>query len=122
MRDLALQSAYTRRITALNRYRSVTESSVALPPDRAATMPSSDHYGQELREQLQRAATRRISHLLVNEHDLHSSLRDLHDSDDKMVSCRLAMRTEMKVGDVILVTESNTAGMTVRYVLPRASP
>jgi urease accessory protein UreE len=84
-------------------------------------MPSSDHYGQELREQLQRAATQRISHLLVNERDLHSSLRDLTSTNDMMVACRLAMRSEMKAGDVILVTESNAAGMTVRYVLPRAA-
>jgi len=39
--------------------------------------------------------------------------------NDQMVSCRLAMRTEMKAGDLLLVAEDNAAGMTVRYVLPR---
>lgn len=84
-------------------------------------MASSDHYSQELSPQLGRAATRGVSHILINARELHSSLGDFPDANDKMVSCRLAMRTEMKDDDVLLVTEDNAVGMTVRYVLPRSA-
>ena len=84
-------------------------------------MASSDHYRQELSAQLGRAATRGMSHILINARELHSSLGDFPDANDRMVSCRLAMRAEMKAGDVLLVAEDNAAGMTVRYVLPRNS-
>ena len=82
-------------------------------------MASSDHYGQELNAQLGRAATRGMTHILVNARELHSSLGDFVSPNDQMVSCRLAMRTEMKAGDLLLVAEDNAADMTVRYVLPR---
>jgi hypothetical protein len=84
-------------------------------------MVSSDHYSQELSAQLDRASTRGMSHLLINAHELHSSLGGFPGANDKMVSCRLAMRSEMKAGDVLLVAEDNAAGMTVRYVLPRTA-
>jgi len=82
-------------------------------------MVPSDHYSQELSAQLGRASTRGLSHILINARDLHSSVGDFPSANDKMVSCRLAMRIEMRDGDVILVTENNAAGMTVRYLLPR---
>ena len=82
-------------------------------------MASPDHYSQELSEQLGRAAARGMTHILVNARELHSSLGDFVSPNDQMVSCRLAMRTEMKAGDLLLVAEDNAAGMTVRYVLPR---
>jgi hypothetical protein len=82
-------------------------------------MPWSDHYSQELSAQLGRAATRGMKHILINARELHSSLGDFPSANEKMVSCRLAMRTEMKPGDVLLVAEDNAAGMTVRYLLPR---
>jgi hypothetical protein len=82
---------------------------------------SLDHYSQELSAQLGRATTRGMSHILINARELHSSLGDFPNANDKMVSCRLAMRTEMKTGDVLLVAEDNAAGMTVRYVLPRTA-
>ena len=82
-------------------------------------MALSDHYSQELSEQLGRAATRGMTHILVNARELHSSLGDFVSPNDQMVSCRSAMRTEMKAGDVLLVAEDNASGMTVRYVLPR---
>ena len=84
-------------------------------------MASSDHYGQELNAQLGRAATRGMSHIIINAHELHFSLGDFPAANDKLVSCRLAMRTEMKAGDVLLVAEDNGAGMTVRYLLPRTA-
>ena len=60
-----------------------------------------------------------MTHILVNARELHSSLGDFVSSNDQMVSSRLAMRSEMQAGDVLLVAENNLAGMTVRYVLPR---
>jgi hypothetical protein len=82
-------------------------------------MALSDHYSQELSAQLGRATTRGMTHILVDARELHSSLGDCVNPNDQMASCRLAMRTEMKAGDVLLVAEDNAAGMTVRYALPR---
>jgi hypothetical protein len=84
-------------------------------------MASSDLYSQELSAQLGRAAARGMSHILINARELHLALGDFPDANDRMVSCRLAMRTEMKAGDVLLVAADNAAGMTVRYVLPRST-
>jgi hypothetical protein len=84
-------------------------------------MVSPDHFRQELTAQFGRAASRGMSHILINARDLHASLGGFPSSDDKLVSCRLAMRNEMKVGDVLVVAEDHLVGMTVRYVLPRAA-
>ncbi|MGA2998093.1 hypothetical protein [Bradyrhizobium sp.] len=84
-------------------------------------MVSPDHYSQELNAQFGRAVSRGMSHILINARELHSSLGDFPDSDDKLVSCRLVMRNEMKAGDVMVVTRENLMGMTVRYLLPRAA-
>jgi hypothetical protein len=84
-------------------------------------MVSSGHYSQELNAQLGRAASRGMSHILINARELHASLGDFPGSDDKLVSCRLAMRNEMKAGDVMVVTQEHLVGMTVRYLLPRAA-
>jgi len=84
-------------------------------------MVSADHYNQELNAQFGRAVSRGMSHILINARELHSSLGDFPSSDDKLVSCRLVMRNEMKAGDVMVVTQENLFGMTVRYLLPRAA-
>ncbi len=84
-------------------------------------MVSSDHYSQELNAQLGRAAYRGMSHILINARELHASLGDFPSPDDKLVSCRLVMRNEMKAGDVMVVTQESLVGMTVRYLLPRAA-
>lgn len=84
-------------------------------------MVSLDHYTQELNAQLGRAASRGMPHILINVRDLHSSLGDFPDSNDRLNSCRLVMRNEMKAGDVMIVAEDHLVGMTVRYVLPRAA-
>ena len=76
-------------------------------------------HSHELSAQLQRAATRGMTHILVNARELHSSLGDFVSSNDRIVLCRLAMRSEMAAGDALLVAEDSAAGMTVRYVLPR---
>lgn len=82
-------------------------------------MVSSDHFQQELKAQLGRASSRGANHLLVNVRDLHCSLGDFAGSREDLMTCRLAMRSEMVVGDVLIVTEDTQAGMTVRYALPR---
>jgi hypothetical protein len=84
-------------------------------------MAAADHYSQELSAQLGRAVTRGMKHILVNARELHSSLGDFATAKNQMVSCGLAMRSEMKAGDVLLVAEDNAAGMTVRYILPRTA-
>ena len=84
-------------------------------------MASADHYSQELNAQFGRAVSRGMSHILINARELHSSLGDFPGSDDKLVSCRLVMRNEMKAGDVMVVTQEHLMGMTVRYLLPRAA-
>ena len=84
-------------------------------------MVSADHYSQELNAQFGRAVSRGMSHILINARELHASLGDFPNSDDKLVSCRLVMRNEMKAGDVMVVTQENLVGMTVRYLLPRAA-
>ena len=78
-------------------------------------MASLNHCTQELSAQLGRAAAKGISHILINAREFNSSLGDFPSVKDKIVSCRLAMRTEMKPGDVLPVAK----GMTVRYVLSR---
>jgi hypothetical protein len=79
----------------------------------------SDHFRQELKAQLGRASARGANHVLINVRDLHSSLGDVPNSKDDLMACRLAMRSEMIAGDVLIVAEDNQAGMTVRYALPR---
>jgi hypothetical protein len=84
-------------------------------------MVSADHYSQELNAQFERAVSRGMSHILVNARELHASLGDFPSSDDKLISCRLVMRNEMKAGDVMVVTKEHLVGMSVRYLLPRAA-
>jgi hypothetical protein len=57
----------------------------------------------------------------INARELRSSLGDFLASNDRLVSCHLVMRNEMKVGDVMVVVEDHLVGMTVRDVLPRAA-
>ncbi|WP_156898851.1 hypothetical protein [Bradyrhizobium erythrophlei] len=84
-------------------------------------MASSDHYSQELNAQFGRAVSRGMKHILINARELHSSLDDFPGSNDRLVSCRLVMRNEMKAGDVLVVEEDHLVGVTVRYLLPRAA-
>lgn len=80
-----------------------------------------EHYSQELNAQFERAVSRGMSHILINARELHASLGDFPSLNDKLVSCRLVMRNEMKAGDVMVVTQEHLVGMTVRYLLPRAA-
>jgi len=80
---------------------------------------SCDHYGHELRAQLAQATARGQTHILINVRDLQASFGNLTRSNRETINCRLAMRSEMNLTDVLLVAEDDAAGMTVRYGLPR---
>jgi hypothetical protein len=56
---------------------------------------------------------------LINVRDLQASFGDLARFNGETINCRLAMRSEMNLTDVLLVAEDDAAGMTVRYGLPR---
>lgn len=58
--------------------------------------------------------------VLIISGELHRSLGGYPGSKEGMSSCCDAMQAEMKPGDILLIERSNGAGMTVRYLLPRA--
>ena len=80
-------------------------------------MVSNDHFRHELLARMGRAAARGAKHILINVHDLHCSMGDFPSINE----CRSAMRAEMTLGDVLILAETNGAGMTVRYGLPRVA-
>jgi hypothetical protein len=80
-------------------------------------MVSIDHFRHELLAQMSRAATQGRIDILVNSGELCRSIRN---GDLRMSTCCDAMQEEIKAGDVLLVERTNGAGMTVRYLLPRA--
>ena len=79
-------------------------------------MVSIDHFGQELRAQIGRAATSGATDVLINSLDLCGSIPN---GGYAAESCCDAMQGEMKAGDILLIERTHSAGMTVRYVLPR---
>ena len=80
-------------------------------------MVSVDHFRQELLAQMSRAATQGRIDILVNSGELCRSIRR---GDLQMSTWCDAMQEKIKAGDVFLVERTNGAGMTVRYLLPRA--
>ena len=79
-------------------------------------MVSTDHFRQELLAQLIRAATQGRIDFLLNSGELcRSTARD----GSGPGSCCDAMQEEFKLGDTLLLDQTNGAGMTVRYRLPR---
>ncbi len=56
--------------------------------------------------------------VLINSLDLYASIRKGNYAAD---SCCNAMQDEMKAGDVLLIDRNHSAGMTVRYCLPRVT-
>ena len=78
-------------------------------------MVSTDHYRQELRAQLARAATA-IGLIFWSIGELCRSIAGGHSGS---VSCCAAMEAEFMPGDTLLLDQTNGAGMTVRYLLPR---
>jgi hypothetical protein len=81
-------------------------------------MVSTDHFRQELCAQLGRAATLGQIYVLVNSGEL---CRAIPSGAAWSNSCCDAMQAEFKLGDTLVLDRSNGAGMTVRYLLPRAN-
>ena len=81
-------------------------------------MVSIDHFRQELLAQMGHAAMQGRLDILVNSGELCRSIRN---GDLGMSTCCDAMQEEIKTGDVLLLERANGAGMTVRYLLPRAN-
>jgi len=81
-------------------------------------MVSADHFRHELLAQLGRAAGTGRLNLLINSGEL---CRSVPGGSAWSASCCDAMEAEMKLGDIMLLERTNGAGLTVRYLLPRAS-
>ena len=83
-------------------------------------MVSTDHFRQGLLAQMARASSGGLIDVLINSWELYRSLGGYPGSTHGMPFCCDAMEAEMKPGDVLLLERTNGAGMTVRYLLPRA--
>jgi hypothetical protein len=81
-------------------------------------MVSIDHFRQELLAQMGLAATRGRMDILINSSELCRSIRN---GELGTSTCCDAMQEEIKPGDVLLLERTDGAGMTVRYLLPRAN-
>ena len=79
-------------------------------------MVSIDHFAHELRTQLKRAAEQGATNILIRTSELCRSVRMGTSSMD--AGCD-AMQNEIKPGDVVVLDRNSSAGMTVRYLLPR---
>jgi hypothetical protein len=84
-----------------------------------SNMVSADHFAQELRAQMSRAAKAGSIDIVINSGQLYRSLGGYPGSMHGMPACCEAMRSEMKPGDIVLVEQASGPGMTVRYRLPR---
>jgi hypothetical protein len=82
-------------------------------------MVSADHFAQELRPQMSRAARHGSIDIVINSRDLYRSVGGYPGSMHGMPACCDAMRSEMNAGDILLVEQSSGPEMTVRYRLPR---
>jgi hypothetical protein len=80
-------------------------------------MVSIDHFRQELLSQIGRASTLGRIDILINSAELCRSIS--RENLQAAYSCD-AMQAEMKSGDILIFDRTNGAGMTVRYLLPRA--
>jgi hypothetical protein len=83
-------------------------------------MVSTDHFRRGLLAWMDRVARGGSIDILVNSGELYRSLGGYPGSEHGMPNCCEAMEDEMKSGDTLLLERSNGAGMTVRYLLPRA--
>jgi NAD(P)-dependent dehydrogenase (short-subunit alcohol dehydrogenase family) len=81
-------------------------------------MVSIDHFRQELLSQMGRASRLGRIDILINSAELAAPFREK--TPRRTYSCD-AMQAEMKSGDILILDRTNGAGMTVRYLLPRAS-
>jgi hypothetical protein len=80
-----------------------------------------DHFRQGLLAQMERATHHGRIEVLINSRELYHSLGGYPGSTHGMPFCCDAMEAEMKFGDTLLVERASGAGMTVRYLLPRAN-
>ena len=83
-------------------------------------MVSTDHFRQGLLAQMHRASHGGLIDVLISSGELYRSLGGYPGSAHGMPLCCDAMQAEMKPGDTLLLERTNGAGMTVRYLLPRA--
>jgi hypothetical protein len=81
-------------------------------------MVSTDHFRQELLAQLDRAATGGRIDVLINSGEL---CRAVPKGSAWSNACCDAMQDEFRPGDTMLLDRSSGAGMSVRYLLPRAA-
>jgi hypothetical protein len=81
-------------------------------------MVSVDHFRLELLTQMAEAATNGQLNILINSQELCRSIRT---GSAWSSSCCDAMEAEMKLGDTLIIERVNGAGMSVRYLLPRAN-
>jgi hypothetical protein len=86
-----------------------------------AAMVSIDDFRQGLLDQMARADHGGRVDVLINSWELYRALDGYPGSTHGMHSCCDAMQAEMKLGDMMLLDRTSGAGMTVRYVLPRAN-
>jgi hypothetical protein len=84
-------------------------------------MVSTDYFRQGLLAQMDRAAHGGLIDVLINSGELYRSLGGYPGSKQGMPFCCDAMQAEMKSGDVMILDRTSGAGMTVRYLLPRAN-
>jgi hypothetical protein len=78
-------------------------------------MVSADHFQHELRAQLVRAAALGRIDVLINSGELGRSITGASATS----SICDATQAELMPGDTLLLDQTNGAGMTVRYRLPR---
>jgi hypothetical protein len=79
-----------------------------------------DHFRKGLLAQMDRAFHGGHIDVLVNSVEWYQALGGFLGSARGLSACCDAMQAEMKSGDTLLPERSNGAGMTVRYLLPRA--
>jgi hypothetical protein len=84
-------------------------------------MVSIEDFRQGLLEQMGHAANVGRVDVLINSGEFYRSLGGYSGSAGGMQSCCDAMQAEMKSGDTMVLDQTSGAGMTVRYLLPRAN-
>jgi hypothetical protein len=92
-----------------------------MPTVLSCWMVTIDHFRLGLLAQMKRATHNGRIDVLINSGELYRSLGGYPGSTHGMPFCCDAMEAEMKFGDVLLIERANGAGMTVRYLLPRAT-
>jgi hypothetical protein len=83
-------------------------------------MVSTDYFRRGMLDQMDRVSRSGRIDVLINSGELYRSLGGYPGSLHGMPNCCEAMESEMKPGDIVLLDRSSGAGMTVRYLLPRA--